>query len=235
MPRGASIEFRSQCCTAGILTHESRLGRVALLVDSLVLDRLYAANCWVVRSSDGGPAAVVDPGGDPEPLLSAGVETAGILVTHGDVDHIAGVAELARRTGAEVWMPAGEADALRTGATRGGARVDPYEPEHEVSGGDTVRVAGVVFEVVDVPGHSAAHVAYHADGHLFSGDLLFERSVGRVDLAGGDWGCLLASVQSLVDRFGRETVVHPGHGPATSLGRELESNPFLHELRAAPQ
>jgi hydroxyacylglutathione hydrolase len=215
------------------LTHESRLGRVALFVDVLVLDRLYAANCWIVRSMEGGPAAVIDPGGDPEPVLRAGIETAGILVTHGDVDHIAGVAELARRSGAEVWMPSGEADALRTGATRGGADVDPHEPEHEVAGGDTVGVAGIQFEVVDVPGHSAGHVAFHAEGHLFSGDLLFERSVGRVDLAGGDWSRLLESVRSLLDRFGPDTIVHPGHGPTTTLGRELQENPFLHELRAA--
>jgi hydroxyacylglutathione hydrolase len=204
-----------------------------LTVEPFVLDNRYAANCWVVRTRPGAPAAVIDPGGDPEPLVSAGVETAGILVTHGDVDHIAGVAELAERAGAEVWMPAGEADVLRTGVTRGGATVRAHDPEHEVNGGDTVSVAGIEFDVVDVPGHSAGHVAYHADGSLFSGDLLFERSVGRVDLAGGDWEQLLGSVQALLDRFGPDATVYPGHGGPTTLGRELASNPFLHELRSA--
>jgi glyoxylase-like metal-dependent hydrolase (beta-lactamase superfamily II) len=204
-----------------------------LTVQSFVLDNRYAANCWVVRAEPGAPAAVIDPGGDPEPLVGAGVETAGILVTHGDVDHVAGVAELAERTGSDVWMPAGEADVLRTGATRGGAHVRAHDPEHEVKGGDIVSVAGIEFDVVDVPGHSAAHVAYHADGSLFSGDLLFERSVGRVDLAGGDWDQLLGSVQALLDRFGPDATVYPGHGGPTTLGRELESNPFLHELRSA--
>jgi glyoxylase-like metal-dependent hydrolase (beta-lactamase superfamily II) len=204
-----------------------------LVVESFVLDDRYAANCWVVRTQAGAPAAVIDPGGDPEPLLRAGVETGGILVTHGDVDHIAGVAELAESSGADVWMPAGEADVLRTGVTRGGARVRPHEPEHEVKGGDTVSVAGIDFEVVDVPGHSVGHVAYHAGGSLFSGDLLFERSVGRVDLPGGDWDRLLRSVQALLDRFGPDAAVYPGHGAPTTLGRELASNPFLHELRAA--
>jgi glyoxylase-like metal-dependent hydrolase (beta-lactamase superfamily II) len=84
-----------------------------------------------------------------------------------------------------------------------------------------------------VPGHSHGHVAFHHDGELFSGDLLFAGSVGRVDLPGGDWETLLDSVRALLDRFPPETVVHPGHGPATTLGRELESNPFLRELRAA--
>jgi hydroxyacylglutathione hydrolase len=204
-----------------------------LTVDRFVLDDRYAENCWVVRRAEGGPAAVVDPGGDPEPLLGAGVETAAILVTHGDVDHIGGIADLAARSGAEVWMPAGEVEALREGRTRGGMPVASYDPEHEVRGGDVVSVAGIDFDVLDVPGHSAGHVAYYADGHLFSGDLLFEHSVGRVDLAGGDWDTLLASVQSLLDRFDPATVVYPGHGPPTTLGRELESNPFLHELRAA--
>jgi hydroxyacylglutathione hydrolase len=203
-----------------------------LAVESFVLDNRYAANCWVVRAEPDAPAAVIDPGGDPQPLLRAGVETAGILVTHCDVDHVAGVAELAERSGADVWMPVGEADVLRSGVTRGGGDVRRHEPEHEVKGGDVIRVAGIDFDVVDVPGHSAGHVAYHADGSLFSGDLLFERSVGRVDLPGGDWEQLLRSVQALLDRFGPDAVVYPGHGGPTTLGGELAGNPFLHELRA---
>jgi glyoxylase-like metal-dependent hydrolase (beta-lactamase superfamily II) len=157
---------------------------------------------------------------------------AGILVTHSDIDHIAGVAALADGAGIEVWAPVGEADALRAGQTRGGMHVPPHDPAHTVSGGDEVTVAGITFEVVDVPGHSSGHIAFHHDGELFSGDLLFAGSVGRVDLEGGDWETLLASVRSLLDRFPPETVVYPGHGPATTLGRELQTNPFLAELRA---
>ena len=92
-------------------------------------------------------------------------------------------------------------------------------------------VAGITFEVIDIPGHSKGHVAFHHDGELFSGDLLFAGSVGRVDLSGGDWDTLLDSVRDLLDRFPPETVVYPGHGPATTLGRELQTNPFLRELR----
>ena len=131
-----------------------------------------------------------------------------------------------------MWAPAGEVEALRAGETRGGMLVRPYDPEHTVSGGDEITIAGITFEVADVPGHSAGHIAFFADGALFSGDLLFAGSVGRVDLAGGDWDTLLDSVRALLDRFDRETVVYPGHGPATTLGRELDSNPFLQELRA---
>jgi glyoxylase-like metal-dependent hydrolase (beta-lactamase superfamily II) len=207
-----------------------------LIVDSFVMGA-FKSNCYVVRTERGAPeAAVIDPGDDPSELRLelAGMDarTAGILVTHTDVDHIGGVAALADGTGAEVWAPAGEIEALRTGSPRGGFPVAPHDPAHAVTGGDTFTVAGIDFEVVDVPGHSAAHIAFFADGLLFAGDVLFAGSVGRHDLPGGDWETLLASIRSLIERFPLDTVVYPGHGPATTLGRELQSNPFLHELRA---
>jgi hydroxyacylglutathione hydrolase len=197
----------------------------------------YQANCYVVRADRGsGEAAVVDPGADPAQLrlelAHTGAKVAGILVTHSDVDHIGGVADLSQGTGADVWAPAGEVEALRSGVTRGGMRVPPHDPAHLVGGGDTVEVAGMTFEVVDVPGHSSGHIAFHVDGCLFSGDLLFAGSVGRVDLPGGDWDTLVASVRALLDRYPPDTVVFPGHGPRTTLGAELARNPFLAELRA---
>ena len=210
-----------------------------LAVDSFVMGS-FQSNCYVIREERGAPqAAIVDPGDDPTnlrlELARMGASVGGILVTHTDVDHIGGVAALADGTGAEVWAPAGEVEALREGKPRGGMRVSPHDPAHTVTGGDEVTVAGITFEVVDIPGHSAGHVAFYADGLLFSGDLLFAGSVGRVDLPGGDWETLLASVRALVERFPADTVVHPGHGPATTLGRELQTNPFLHELRAESQ
>jgi hydroxyacylglutathione hydrolase len=206
-----------------------------LAVDSFVMGP-FSSNCYVVRERGGAEAAVIDPGDDPTDLLlelaRLGTRTAGILVTHSDVDHIGGVAALADSTGAEVWAPAGEIEAIRAGAPRGGFPVAPHDPAHSISGGDEVAVAGLTFEVLDVPGHSAGHIAFHSEGHLFAGDVLFAGSVGRHDLPGGDWETLLASIRSLVERFPPETVVYPGHGPATTLGHELQSNPFLSELRA---
>lgn len=215
----------------------SRLKRpMPLAVDSFVMGP-YQSNCYVVRRERGAAeAAIVDPGDDPTSLrlelARMGTRAAGILVTHSDVDHIGGVAALAEGAGVEVWAPAGEVEALRAGETRGGMRVAPHDPAHTVSGGDDVTVAGLAFEVVDVPGHSAGHVAFHCDGELFSGDVLFAGSIGRYDLPGGDWETLLASVRMLLDRFPPDTIVHPGHGPATTLGRELQTNPFLVDLRA---
>jgi glyoxylase-like metal-dependent hydrolase (beta-lactamase superfamily II) len=209
-----------------------------LVVESFVMGP-FQSNCYVVRSERAAAAAaVIDPGDDPTSLRIelARMETSvgGILITHSDVDHIGGVAALAEGTGAEVWAPAGEVEALRAGQTRGGFPVGAHEPAHLAQGGDTIDVAGIDFEVIDVPGHSSGHIAFFAEGELFSGDLLFAGSVGRVDLPGGDWDTLVDSVRALADRFPADTVIRPGHGPATTLGRELQSNPFLRELRNSP-
>jgi len=210
---------------------------MSIVVDTFEMGP-YRSNCYVLRSGRGAAeAVVVDPGDDPTPLrlelARMGARTAGVLVTHTDVDHIAGVAALAEGTGSEVWAPAGEVEALRTGETRGGMRVGAHDPAHIVTGGDEITVGGITFDVLDVPGHSVGHVAFLVGDQLFSGDLLFAGSVGRVDLEGGDWDTLLDSVRSLLDRLSPDTVLYPGHGPTTTLGRELQTNPFLRELRAA--
>jgi glyoxylase-like metal-dependent hydrolase (beta-lactamase superfamily II) len=157
------------------------------------------------------------------------------LITHGHFDHLGGVADLAEGTGAEVWMPEGERERLERYPEFAPVGVPgrPHAPEHLVSGGETIEVAGISFECLAVPGHSPAHVAFYAEGELFSGDLLFAGSVGRVDLPGADWDTLLASVKMLSERLPPETVVHPGHGHETTLGVELARNPFLAELRGA--
>ncbi len=196
----------------------------------------YRANCYVVRASATSPEAVViDPGAQPAELrlelARLGTRCGAILVTHCDVDHIGAVADLAG-TGAAVWCPAGEADTLRDPTTGRGGGVPAYEPEHLVADGDRVEAAGIDFEVISVPGHSAGHVAYYADGVLFSGDVLFAGSVGRTDLPGGDWDTLVQSIRTLVDRLPGDTIVYSGHGGPTTLERERASNPFLGELRA---
>jgi hydroxyacylglutathione hydrolase len=211
---------------------------MSLVVSSYAIGP-YQTNCYAVRASrDAAAAAVIDPGGNATELrlelARLGTSCAAILVTHGHYDHIGGVADLAEGTGAPVWMPEGERDLLEryTEFAPVGAPGRPYAPEHLLEGGETIEAAGLSFECLPIPGHSPAHVAFHADGALFSGDLLFAGSVGRVDLPGADWDTLLASVRLLVDRFPPETIVYPGHGPQTTLGEELARNPFLAELRA---
>jgi hydroxyacylglutathione hydrolase len=199
----------------------------------------FQTNCYVVRSERGAArAVVVDPGGDAAQLrlelAGMGTTCAAILITHGHFDHLGGVADLAEGSGAPVYMPEGERDLLErfTEFAPVGFPGRPYTPEHLLAGDERLELAGIAFECVSIPGHSPAHVGFHAGGCLFSGDLLFAGSVGRVDLPGADWDTLLASVRALADRFPAETVVYPGHGPSTTLGAELARNPFLAELRA---
>jgi hydroxyacylglutathione hydrolase len=219
------------------VTAEAGAPEVSLRVDGLTLGPI-GTNCYVVRTQGASEGVVVDPSGDAGDLrlrlAGLGVRCAAILVTHGHWDHLVGVADLAEGTSAPVYMPAGERELLEQPGrfTPPGVDLRPHTPEVVLEGGEEVSVAGMVFEVVSVPGHSPAHVAYHADGHLFSGDVLFQGSVGRTDLPGGDWETLIASIRLLSERFPPETVVHPGHGPETTLGAELAQNPFLAELRA---
>jgi hydroxyacylglutathione hydrolase len=201
----------------------------------------FAVNCYVVRAAGGDEAVVVDPGwpGAWTDVQSALGDSrcAAILITHGDIDHVAGVAEVARATGAPVHTPAEESDRLErindfVPAALDGVVLQPYEPEVRLRGDEELQLAGIRFETLRVPGHTEAHLAYAADGCLFSGDVLFAGSVGRVDRPNGDWETLMASIRQLAERFPPETVVYPGHGSQTTLGHELETNPFLAELRA---
>jgi hydroxyacylglutathione hydrolase len=211
---------------------------VSIVVDRYALGALQT-NCYVVRAGrDSADAAVIDPGGNAADLrlelARSGASCAAILITHGHFDHVGGVADLAEGTGAPVYMPEGERDRLERYAEFApvGAPGRSYTPDHLLDGGETIDVAGLSFDCVAIPGHSPAHLAFHTDGALFSGDLLFAGAIGRVDFPGGDWDTLLDSVRALADRLPPETVVYPGHGGPTTLGAELAGNPFLAELRA---
>jgi hydroxyacylglutathione hydrolase len=209
-----------------------------LRVDQLSLGPM-GTNCYVVRAeATASEAVVVDPSGDAAELrltlARMGTRCAGILVTHGHWDHLFGVADLAEGTGAPVYMAEGERVLLESPGdfTPPGVTLRPYTPDVLLSGGETVDLAGIEFEVLAVPGHSPAHLAYHSEDCLFSGDVLFAGSVGRTDFPGSDWETLVASIGMLVDTLPADTVVYPGHGPITTLGAELAQNPFLAEVRA---
>ena len=197
-------------------------------------------NCYLVRDEGRGDALIVDPGDEPDKLLAAiealNVELAAILLTHTHFDHVGAVAPVARATGAEVWVPEIErpvlADIMSFVPWPGFGPYESYDAEHDLRGGERLELAGFEIDVLFTPGHSPGHVTFSvpAERALFSGDVLFQGSVGRVDLPGGDGPTLLESIGDLLDAFPDETQVYPGHMGITSLGAERATNPFLAEL-----
>jgi glyoxylase-like metal-dependent hydrolase (beta-lactamase superfamily II) len=199
-----------------------------------------AENSYIFRREGSDRALIVDPGEEADKLLAAidslGVTLDGILLTHTHFDHVGAVAPVAKATGAEVWVPEVEkgvlADINSFVPWPEFGPFESYDAEHTLVGGEKLELAGFEIDVLFTPGHSPGHVTFSVadEAALFSGDVLFQGSVGRTDLPGGDWPTLAASIQSLLDAYPDETVVHPGHMGITTLGRERASNPFLAEL-----
>jgi hydroxyacylglutathione hydrolase len=199
-----------------------------------------AENTYLFRRDGSDRALIVDPGDEPDKLIGAieglGVKLEGILLTHTHFDHVGAVAPVAKATGAEVWVPRLEsfvlADINSFVPWPGFGPFESYEAEHLLDGGERLELAGFEIDVLFTPGHSPGHVTFSIpeEAAVFSGDVLFQQSVGRTDLPGGDWGTLLESIRLLVDSLPAETAVYPGHMGTTTLGAERASNPFLAEL-----
>jgi hydroxyacylglutathione hydrolase len=197
-------------------------------------------NCYLFRRDGSDRALIVDPGDEADRLLHAidslGVTLDGILLTHTHFDHIGAVAPVARATRAQVWVPEIEkgvlADINSYVPWPEFGPFEDYDAEHTLSGGEKLELAGFEIDVIFTPGHSPGHVTFSIPDEtaVFSGDVLFQGSVGRTDLPGGDWSTLLESIRALVDDLPEETRVYPGHMGITSLGAERASNPFLAEL-----
>ena len=199
-------------------------------------------NSYLVWADGSDRAVLVDPGEEAPRLLAEiereGVTLDAILLTHTHFDHVGAVAPIAKATGAPVYVPEIErhvlADIMTFVPYAGFGPFESWEAEETVAGGEHLTLGGLEIDVVFTPGHSPGHVTYAVTGAnatgLFSGDVLFEGSVGRVDLPGGDWPTLEASIGTLLERYDDETPVFPGHMGITTLGRERASNPFLADL-----
>jgi len=200
-----------------------------------------AENTFIFRRDDSDTGLIVDPGEEAGRILGT-LEQLGItkleaiLLTHTHFDHIGAVAPVAKATGAPVYCPDIETQVLADiNAYIPWEGFGPYEnwdAEETVNGGERLELAGFEIDVISTPGHSPGHVTYSVPDErvLFSGDVLFQGSVGRTDLPFGDWPTLLDSIKGLLDAFPDETGVYPGHMGITTLGAERATNPFLAEL-----
>lgn len=197
----------------------------------------FGQNAYVVWRRDQNRAIVIDPGGEAAAMASfldsEGLELEAILLTHAHVDHVEGVAELVARTGAPVYLHPADRALYGRAAEQAlffGMRIQPPPPaDRELVHGETLELGGLRIEVRHSPGHASGHVIFHVPdaGVAFVGDVVFQGSIGRTDLPGGDFEELMRSIREQVLTLPDDTVLYPGHGPETTVAHERVSNPFL--------
>lgn len=198
----------------------------------------FAQNCSLLMCAATGRAVVVDPGGEVDRILAAaaqaGTSIEAIWVTHGHLDHVGGVAEMAERLGVPVAGPHVEdrfwLDALPAQSRQFGLPdAAPFVPDRWLADGDTVRVGDQVLEVLHCPGHTPGHVVFFHRGQRLAlvGDVLFQGSIGRTDFPRGDHAALVRSIRERLWPLGDDVTFIPGHGPVSTFGAERRHNPFV--------
>lgn len=206
----------------------------------------FGENTYLVGDADAGEAVVVDPGGRVDEIIHIagrrGVRIVGIYGTHAHIDHVSGVAELKEKTGAPYWLHP-DAEATLAGGPAQAAQygMPPYAVptvDHPLDAGDVLAVGGLTFSVRYTPGHAAGHVTlvsnpvdYDGDFRplVFCGDVIFQDSIGRTDLNGGDFDVLMTSIEQQILTLPREAILFSGHGPATTVNQEHRFNPFVRD------
>ncbi|PYP41387.1 MAG: MBL fold metallo-hydrolase [Gemmatimonadetes bacterium] len=200
---------------------------------------MFAENCFLVIDEQTHQCAIVDPGQEAGLILhkieQAAAQPVAIWLTHAHVDHVLGVAEVARQTGAIVWLhPADRPlyDGVAEQAAWFGlaAPEEQPAPDRDLVASEQLKVGGLSFDVRHAPGHSPGSVCFVGHGVVFSGDVLFAGSIGRTDLPGGDFETLIASIERELLPLPDDTIVYSGHGPETTIGRERRTNPFLNRI-----
>lgn len=196
--------------------------------------RPYGTNCYIVGSELTREGMVIDPGGDAEGILrlvkEPGLDIKYIVLTHGHIDHIGAVSELKEATGAEFYAHSEE------GVVFQGQPVSPLlgvsypampNPDRWLKGGDSLDIGDLHFIVLHTPGHSPGGICLLGEGVVFSGDTLFNHGIGRTDFPMGSHSQLMDSIHTKLMVLPDDTVVYPGHGPASTIGAERQGNPWL--------
>lgn len=205
----------------------------------IIIDRILTGpidvNCYIIGCTVSGTAAVIDPGGHGERILERlehnKLTPVVIINTHGHFDHVGGNAYLMRETDADLLLHVADLHFLqeaREHADMWGMEFeDSPEPTRLLKGGEVLSVGEMELEILHTPGHSPGGISIYIPGHVFTGDALFEGSIGRTDLAGGNFDELISSIREKLLVLPGETIVHPGHGPETTIGDEKRYNMFL--------
>lgn len=195
----------------------------------------YEENCYLLWNEETTQGVVIDPG-DEAPRISAAIKAAGfepqaILLTHAHSDHIGAVDEIRDEFKIPLYIGKGEEEALadpqKNLSIMGGSEIKVRPADHLVEDGQSFSLAGMEFKVSATPGHSPASVCYHCGEVVFCGDIVFMGSIGRTDLPGCHFPSLMNSISTKILVLPDETILYPGHGPMTTVGREREYNPFL--------
>ncbi len=206
---------------------------------NIVINRLvvgpFATNCYFVNIADSQECVIIDPGGDAELILNKlqemKLKPQGVLITHGHIDHVMALAEISKGISMPVYAHEKEKQMIEKidvqGQRFGFSDLEQPTISNWIRESDVIELAGLKFRVIHTPGHSSGGCCYHLNSSVFVGDTLFESSIGRTDLPGGDYDLLIKSIQIKLLTLSDEMIVYPGHGDKTTIGHEREYNPFL--------